>query len=259
MKQIIALIMTVGLICLYVTVDAQTSLILGARGGASLAKLKYTGDALEPDASISRVLRYQGGVDIGIQFGNLAFLSGARYLQRGVKYTVNRDDPNGNYWILPDGTADVGEMKFESKFAFLSFPILGRYRFGQGPVQVGIALGPQINIGMGKVTNVKEYKLLNKGLTVNENTYDFGNAGDNILKKSNVSFVFMPEVAIAVGRSGNFKVNLILESSGDMLNKSYLVGDTNGPRKVQGSIKSNAFAVEVGYEHKINFNVGVKY
>jgi len=259
MKQIIAFIMTVAFVCLYVTVDAQANLVLGVRGGASLAKLKYTGDMMDPDETISRVLRYQGGVDVGIQFGNLAILSGARFVQRGVKSTDNRDDPNGNNWILPDGSTDVGERKFESKFDFLSFPVLARYRFGQGLFQVGFALGPQFNIGMGKVTDVIEYNLLYNGIIPEENTYDFGNAGDNILKKSNVSFVFMPEVAVQAGRSGTFKVNLVFESSGDMLNKSYLVSNINGLQKVNGSIKSNAIAVEVGYEHKINFNLGVKY
>lgn len=259
MKQIIAILITLGLFLTYENAFSQSGLLLGARGGASLAKLKGTGDFINSDASISRVVRYQGGVDLGFQFGSLSAMTGIRYLQRGVKTSENRDDPNGKYWVTPDGRIDVGERIYTSKFSFIGVPVLARYRLGSGPIQFGLALGPQFNIGMGQVTEVYEDNFFNSGLTINEYTYDYGKAGDDLLKKSNVSFVFMPEVAFNVSPSGIFKVNLILESSGDMLNKSYLIDTGNGVRKVNGSIKSNAFALEVGYEHRLNFNVGVKY
>src|SRR5690625_6867138 len=88
---------------------------------------------------------------------------------------------------------------------------------------------------MGQVTEVYEDHFLNTGLTVNEYTYDYGKAGDNLLKKSNVSFVFMPEVAFNVSPSGIFKVNMILESSCDLLNISYLDEGRTGDWIVNGS------------------------
>lgn len=261
MKQIIRFIITGTLFLFLSSAISQTSLLVGASGGANLAKQKLTGDMPFPErnfeGTISRTLQYQGGIDLGIQFGNLAILTGIRYNQRGNKITENRDDPNNKYWILPDGTKDVGELIVKSKYNFISIPLLARYKLGQGSFKFSLALGPQFNLGVGKVTETDEYQLLNEGEIINEYTYEYGNAGDNLLKKSNVSFVLMPGVSIDVGRKGSFKVNLILESSGDMLNKSYLVN--GGERKVQGSIKSTLFAVEIGYEHRLDFNIGVKY
>lgn len=261
MKQIIRFIITGTLFLFISSAFSQTSLIVGAGGGANLSKQKLAGDMPFPgrdfDGTISRTLQYQGGIDLGIQFGNLAILTGARYNQRGNKLTENRDDPNSKYWVLPDGSTDVGELTVKTKYNFISIPLMARYKLGQGAFKFSIALGPQFNLGAGKVTETDEFQLLNKGEIINEYTYEYGNAGDNLLKKSNVSFVFMPGIAIDVSPKGSFKVNMILESSGDMLNKSYLVN--GGERKVQGSIKSRTFALEIGYEHRLDFNVGVKY
>lgn len=258
MKQIIAIFIVLGFFLIPEAAFSQSGLILGARGGASLSTLKVTGDLYNSDASRSRMLRYRGGVDVGFQFGSISLLSGARYVMYGAKTAENRDDPNGKAWVDEYGNIDVGERKLTNKFNTISIPVLARYRTGKGPVRVGIALGPQFNMGMGKLTIAYEDVFTNNPGTY-EYTYDFGKASDNILKKSSVSFVFMPEVAFEVNPRGVFKVNLVLESSGDLLNKSYLVNSPNGARKVQGSVKSNAFAVEVGYEHRLEFNVGVKY
>src|SRR5690625_6380712 len=88
-------------------------------------------------------VRYQGGVDLGFQFGSLSVMTGIRYLQRGVKTSENRDDPNGKHWIGPNGMIDVGERIYTSKFSFIGFPVLARYRLGSGPIQFGLALGPR--------------------------------------------------------------------------------------------------------------------
>src|SRR5690625_6106381 len=99
MTHPIAILRTLGCCRTHQQPFSRSGLLLGARGAASLAKLKGTGDFLNSDASISRVVRYQGGVDLGFQFGSLSVMTGIRYLQRGVKTSENRDDPNGKHWI----------------------------------------------------------------------------------------------------------------------------------------------------------------
>src|SRR5690625_7866071 len=110
MKQIIAILITLGFFMTHQNAFSQSGLLLGARGGASLAKLKGTGDFLNSDASISRVVRYQGGVDLGFQFGSLSLMTGIRYLQRGVITSENQDDTIGKHWITKDGRRVAGEV-----------------------------------------------------------------------------------------------------------------------------------------------------
>lgn len=260
MKQIITFILFFSLCFFHVDVFAQNGLILGVRGGISLTKNKYTGDLHSPDATMGRILRYQGGPEVGYQRGSFALTVGGRYVMKGGVEKDNRDDPEGNSWVTPDGIIDYGEQKITTKFNFFSVPLLVRYRYGQGAVRVGLSVGPQFNIGVGKLTETVEENFFNTGLRVFEDTYGYGITGDAVLKKTNLSFLFMPEVSFTVSPYGVFRGCLLMERSGDMLNESFLWGDADGSiRKIRGSFKSGGVALEIGYEHRINIQTGVKY
>lgn len=260
MKQIITTLMTAAAMMLCTLGQAQSSLVLGIGGGANLTKMKGTGDYDPGDSDISRLLRYQGGVEAGVMFGRFSILTGLRFQQRGWKRTVVRDDPNNNYWILPDGRIDVGELEERTKFNVLSVPLLLGYELGSGALRFSLALGPQFNIGMGQITTTQEFDLLTAGSINNEYTRDFGTRADENFKPMHMSFVFRPGVSYEISPQSSITVNLIMDSGGDILNRSLLVTTSDGSvRKVNGSVKTRTTALEIGYRHKINFRLGAKY
>lgn len=258
MKQTISIFFFLLFFLLQANVFGQNGLILGVRGGASLVKNQYTGDLFNPNSTISRLLRYQGGVDIGFQWKNLALTAGGRYVMKGNIESQNRDDPNGDNWITPDGIIDYGEQRITSKFDFFSVPVLFRYRLGKGLVKIGLSLGPQFNIGIGNPAMSIDEDFFNTGLRKFEIPFSYGKTGEDLLRKTNVSFLVIPEAAFTVSPYGVFKVHLLLEQSGDFLNESFLWQD-GGSRKINGSFKTNDLALEIGYEHRLNLNLGVKY
>jgi hypothetical protein len=259
MKQIITTTLTAAALFISCVSFSQTALILGVGGGAALSKIKGTGDLAPGDYDVSRILRYQGGVEAGMQFGGFSILTGLRFQQRGTKQSVTRDDPNGNFWVFSDGSTDVGSLDIGIKFNQLSIPLLLGYQMGGGDLKFNIALGPQFNIGMGQVTETNDYDLLQKGMIMNEYMNNFGTRADERFKPMHISFVFRPGISYDISPDGSLTLNFIFESGGDMLNRSYLVADSNGARKVQGSAKTRATALEIGYRHRINFRMGVKY
>ena len=259
MKQIITTTLTAAALFMSCALFSQSALVFGIGGGAALTKIKGTGDFEPGDHDVSRLLRYQGGVEAGVQFGGFSILTGVRFQQRGTKETVTRDDPNNNFWVFPDGSTDVGELEYKVKFNQISVPVLLGYQLGAGDLKFNVALGPQFNIGIGQITETFDYDLLQKGTIMNETMNDFGTRGDEPFKPMHMSFVFRPGISYDISPDGSLTLNFILESGGDMLNRSFLVPDNGSVRKVQGSAKTRATAVEIGYRHRINFRMGVKY
>ena len=273
MKQISIIIITLGLLLIWSPAFSQTSIIVGIGGGANLSTMKYSGDFPFPDItgaeggeiSYSRLLRYQGGIDLGIQFGKFGLITGAHFNQRGDKIINNAPDPNGLLWVVWDDRnerwiMDNGELEMTRKFNLISIPILLRYQLGSGAIKFNIMLGPQVNMGMGSISEVRNFTFRENGNLTQENQSKFGKGPGNAVVSSHVSFVFSPGVSFDISDRGQFKLSLMLDSGANLVNKNYIVGTpTGGERLVDGTIRTRALALEVGYEHRIDFRAGVKY
>lgn len=238
----------------------NASIIMGVSAGANVSKVKGTGDFVNSGEKFSRILRYGGGIDLGVRFGNFSVLTGARYNQRGGKSTLNLDDPNGYHWLIDD-KYDLGIRYSKFTYNTISIPILLRYEFGGESFKVSLSAGPSINLIAGTGTQIDEYDLLNGGLKGPfEGELKKGTLGDEILAPKHVSFIFSPGFIYKINDNGNIKLNFNFEASGNVINKSYLTTDSNGAsQKNRGSVKSGSMAVEIGYEHRINLSVGSKY
>ncbi|MDF1699168.1 MAG: outer membrane beta-barrel protein [Saprospiraceae bacterium] len=242
------------------TVNAQNSaIILGINGGTNFSKMDFTGDFAIQDEKTSRKMGFQGGVDLGVKFGNFAFITGFKYNQRGGNTSLRKSDPNDPF-ILNDGTLDVGEQTTTTRFSNLSIPLLVRYQT-QGDLAFSVSLGPVINKGLGEINTETSYTLTNSGnIGPIENTFTYGDLGDDLFKSSGMGFMFSPGVLYKVGDNGVFRANLTYNSGGNVVNKNLVVPDGfGGLRNVSGSIKSSSLVLEIGYEHRIDFNIGSKY
>ena len=143
------LILTTALTIAFIfNMNAQnSSIILGVNGGANFSKLGLTGDFAIQDETTSRKIGFQGGVDVGVKFGNFAFITGFKYTQAGGNTELKKSDPNDPF-ILNDGTLDVGVQNTTTRFANLSIPLLLRYQT-QGDLAFAVSLGPVINRRIG--------------------------------------------------------------------------------------------------------------
>lgn len=240
--------------------SAQNSaIILGINGGANFSKLGFTGDFSIQDEKSSRKLGFQGGVDIGVKFGKFAFITGFKYNQRGGKTELKKSDPNDPFYFL-DGSADVGVQNTSTRFKNLSIPLLVRYQT-EGDLAFSISLGPVINKGLGEIKTETSYTLTNAGnIGPIESVLTYGDLGDDVFKSSGLGFMFSPGILYKIGENGVFRANITYNSGGNVANKNLVVADGfGGLRNVSGSIKSNALVLEIGYEHRIDFNIGSKY
>jgi len=254
------LILTVAIMIAFLfNANAQNSaLILGVNGGANFSKLNYTGDFAIQDESTSRKLGFQGGVDVGVKFGKFAFITGFRYIQRGGNTELRKSDPNDPFFF-EDGTIDVGVQNTSTRFQNLSIPLLLRYQT-EGDLAFSLSLGPVINSGMGDIKTETSYTLTNAGsIGPIESEFTYGDLGDDLFKSTTVGFMFSPGILYKVGENGVFRANITYHNGGNVVNENLVVQDDLGLRNVSGSIKSNAIVFEVGYEHRIDFNIGSKY
>lgn len=256
------------------SLQAQTAIILSPEIGIQSSKLKATGDLdvnslfQSQDVNYSSIFSYHGGLNFGIQFsGNWAILTGVKFNQKGGKVSVETRDPNNPFFIQKaDGTvgADVGMITQTSKQNWLSIPILARAQFGN-TVKVGLAIGPQFNLGIGEYKETIEYDLENTNLPTEENSEPFGTSTGNLYKKSHMSLVVLPYVSYQINKQGAIKLSVLIESGSDMVNENYVVPagiDANGNqtfRNVSGSIKNSQFGVSLAYVHTFDLKAGVKY
>ncbi len=256
------------------SLNAQTSIILSPEIGIQSSKLKATGDLdlnsdfQSQDVNYSSIFTYHGGLTFGIQFsGNWALLTGAKFNQKGGKATVETRDPNNPFFYMnPDGSlgADVGIITLTSEQNWLSIPILARGQFGK-TLKIGLAIGPQFNMGLGKYKETIEYDLENTNFPTEEESESFGTSTGTLYKKSHMSLVVLPYVSYQINKQGSIKLSVLIESGSDMVNENYVVPagvDANGNptfRNVSGTIKNSQFGVNLAYVHTFDIKAGVKY
>lgn len=247
---------------------AQTSIILTPEIGIHSSKTTATGDLdisesfQGMDVSYSGIFSYQGGVGVGIQFfENWGLLTGVKFNQKGGKVSVETRNPNNPFTVtLPDGTqtTDVGEVTSTTKHNWLSVPILARAQFG-GTFKVGLAIGPQFNMGIGKYKETTEYSLENTNLNTDEQSIDFGDSTSDLLKKNHISLVILPYVSYDLNPKSSIRFSVMFERGSDMVNENYVVGLENGQRNVNGTLKNSQFGVMLSYEHRFDLQAGMKY
>lgn len=248
-----------------VSLSSQTRFLVGVSGGASLSQFKGTGDFATSGENYNRALRFGGGVDAGIGFGNFSVLTGFRYNQRGGVSTNERLDLNNNGWIIVDGNTAreyYGERKTEWNMTVFTLPVLLRYSFGSGPLQFLVGAGPVINFVGGQVVETRTYDLVgNVKEGPFEDRYDTGNQPDDLFRKTNVGVHFRTGAIYELSDNGFLKMNLCFESVGNLANKNaqYYDAFTNSFNNFNGSIKSNNLMLEFGYEHRFDLNIGSKY
>lgn len=260
---------TIALAALFIgSAQAQTSIIITPEIGIHSSKSKPTGDLdLSDDfqgmtVDYSGVFSYQGGLGIGIQFfGNWGILTGVKYNRKGGKVTVETRDPNNPFGIpQEDGTfnTDVGEFTVTTTHNWLSIPILARGQFG-GAFKVGLAIGPQINMGIGKYKETYEYNLENTSLSTDEFEGEFGKNTGNVLKKSHISLLVLPYAAYSISDNSSIKLSMMIEAGGNMVNDNFVVATNNGVRNVNGTMKNTQVGLMLSYEHRFDLSTGVKY
>lgn len=262
------LISTLALLALFIGgVQAQTSIILTPEIGIHSSKSKITGDFdvsqfyQGADVSYSSVFAYQGGIGFGIQLKNWALLTGIKYNRKGHKVTAESRNPNSPLpiFVSDDSTAfDVGEIENTSMHNWLSIPILFRGQFG-GAFKVGLAIGPQINMAIGKYKETIEYNLENLNVNTDENNYDFGKTTSEPIKKSHLSLLILPYAAYEISDNSSIKFSMMIESGANMVNDNFVVGTSNGVRNVQATERNTSVGIMLSYEHRFELKTGVKY
>lgn len=258
------LLFTIGICALFLisgTSWAQTSIIFGPDAGINFAKTSMTGDFDFAD-DYSSLLKIQGGLTAGVQFGMWGVVTGVKFNQKGGKATLERRDPNNPFlFIDADGNviSDVGKITVKESTNWISVPLLARARFGQGPIKFGIAIGPQFNFGIGKFKEEIDYSLTATSHPSEENTSDYGDGATNVYKPIHLSLVINPMVWYDLSPNSSLKFGLMFESGADMVNKNFLVSDDTNARTINATAKANSFGLTIGYEHRFDINVGVRY
>lgn len=256
------------------SLQAQTAIILSPEVGIQSSKLKATGDLdlnsdfQSQDVNYSGIFSYHGGLNFGIQFsGNWAILTGAQFNQKGGKVSVETRDPNNPFFFQNDDGSigsDVGKITLTDKQNWLSIPVLARGQFGN-TLKIGLAIGPQFNLGLGKYKETIEYDLENTNFPTEENSGSFGSSTSSVYKKSHMSLLVLPYISYQISKQSSIKLTVLIESGSDMVNENYVVAsgtDANGNttfRNVSGTIKNNQFGVSLAYVHTFNLKAGVKY
>lgn len=248
---------------------AQTSFILSPEIGIQSSKMKATGDLdfngsfPTADVNYAGIFSYNGGVNFGVQFADTwGIMTGVKFNRKGGKVTVETRDPNNPFAFLnPDGTigTDVGEITIENTHNWLSIPVLATAQFGN-TLKVGLAIGPQFNLGLGEYKETVEFNLENTNLPAQEENGEFGTSTNSVYKKSHMSLVVLPYLAYEISDQGSVKLSVMIESGSDMVNENYVVGDgAGGTRNVSGTLKNNQFGVTLSYVHTFDIEAGVKY
>lgn len=263
MKKIL---FTIGVCMLFLagihSSQAQTSIIFGPEAGINFSKMTFTNDFDFAD-DYSRVMKIQGGLSGGVQFGMWGVVTGVKFNQKGGKATLERRDPNNPFlFIDADGNiiSDVGKITVKESTNWISVPLLARARFGQGDIKFGIAIGPQFNFGIGKYKEEIEYDLTVNSPPKEEQTSTFGDSATDIYKGMHLSLVINPTLWYDLNPNSSLKFGIMFEAGADMVNKNFLVSNANGDfQKINATAKSSNFGIMIGYEHRFDINVGVRY
>lgn len=249
--------------------QAQTSIILTPEIGIHSSKSTPTGDLdisddfQGMDVNYSGIFSYQGGIGVGIQVaGNWGLLTGIKYNRKGGRVRVETRDPNNPFAVFLDDetvTTDVGEVTLTTTHNWLSVPILVRGQFG-GTFKAGLAIGPQINMGIGKYKEKVEYDLENTNLSTEETEFDFGKSTQEVLKKSHISLLVMPYVSYDITKNSALKLNMMIEAGANMVNDNFVVATgENSSRNVNATMRNTQVGLMISYEYRFGLKTGVKY
>lgn len=237
---------------------SQSGLILGVEGGMNLSNEKYTGDFSSTGQSYSRKFGYQGGAKVGFKYKSFSILSGVQYVKLGGKNKVERNDPN-NPWVFEGGTADLGTRSTSVDYSVVEIPLLLRYETS-GKLRFSVAAGLGVNLGIGNPKHTTTFNLtLNGEQGPFESEYSFGDIGKDLYNKSFVSFHFSPGIIYQLNDNGFLTINAVVESSGKVRNPNSVEIYNGTVYKPSGSIKTNSIRFQIGYEHRLQFNIGTKY
>lgn len=250
---------------------AQTSFIISPEIGIHNSKSKPTGDLdysslfQGMDVNYSGIFSYQGGIGVGIEFsGSWGLMTGLKFNRKGGEMTISTRDPNNPFVVnLPNGTqtTDVGEILLTTNQNWLSVPLLARAQFGE-TIKVGLAIGPQFNMGLGKYKETVEYKLENTNLSSEEDELDFGESTTNMFKKNHMSLLVTPFVSYEFAKNNSIRLSAMWESGSNMVNDNYVVmkgvDQTGNPvfGNVSGTMKNSQFGVMISYEFRIGIEGG---
>lgn len=262
------LISTLALAALFIGgVQAQTSIILTPEIGIHSSKSQMTGDFdvtqfyQGADVSTTAIFGYQGGIGIGFQFKNWALLTGVKYNRKGHKVNVETRNPNlpFEFPINADSSAfDVGKITNTTTHNWLSIPILFRGQFG-GTFKAGLAIGPQINMAIGKYKETIEYNLENLNINTEENNYDYGKTTREPIKKSHISLLVLPYVSYDISPKSSVRLSMMIEAGSNMVNDNFVVGMANGVRNVRATERNTQVGIMLSYEYRFELKAGVKY
>jgi len=262
------LISTLALAALFIGgVQAQTSIILSPEIGIHASSSNITGDFdvsqfyQGADVNYSSVFSYQGGLGVGFQFKNWAILTGVKYNRKGHRVTAETRNPNLLFQIpvSADSVAfDVGEITSRSFHTWLSIPILFRGQFG-GAFKAGLALGPQINMAIGKYKETIEYDLENLNVNTEEYNYEYGKTTTEPMKKSHISLLILPYVSYDISPKSSVRFSMMIESGSNMVNDNFVVATANGLRNVRATERNTQVGIMLSYEYRFELKAGVKY
>jgi len=246
--------------------NAQTSIFIAPEIGIQNSKFNTTGDfdisGTFQTASVdySGIFSYQGGFGVGIQFADekWGLMTGLKFNRKGGKYTVESRDPNNPLGSV-NGVNVLGEFTGTTTANFLSIPILARAQFGN-TLKFGLAIGPQINMGIGEYSSTVEYNLENASLPNEEEKGSFGESTSDDFKKTHMSLLILPYVSYTLNPNSSIRFSVMFENGGDMANENLVVNNGDGTsRNVKGTVKNNQFGVMLSYEYRFDLNLGTKY
>ncbi len=268
MKKIKCLSSLTVLILLSFGLHAQVSIFLSPEIGVQSSRSTPTGD-LDVSESFqgmrvdySSVFAYRAGLGVGVQFfENWGLMTGVHYIQKGGRVNIETRDPNNPFAVaLEDGTitTDVGEVIGTTRHNWISIPVLARAQFG-GALKVGLAIGPQFNIGLGKYNESIEFNLENTNINTQEDNFDFGDSTRDMLKPSHISLMILPYVSYDLNPKSSIRMSFMIERGADMVNENYVVERPAGARNVRGTMPNNQIGVLLSYEYRFDLNAGVKY
>ena len=268
MKKTVIISLTVLMTAFAAKMQAQTSFIISPEVGIHTSRSNVTGDLdisqdfQGMDVNTRSIFSYQGGIGLGIQFaGSWAILTGVRYNRKGGRTTVETRNPNNPFQITFDPenvTFDVGEFTVTTEHNWLSIPILARAQFG-GKIKGGLAIGPQINMALGKIKEVTEYNFENTNLSSEEDTYSFGSSTSDPLKKSHISLLVLPYISYDMSEKSSLRFSMMIESGGNMVNDNAVVLGNNGLRNINATMRNTQVGIMLSYEYRLNFKTGTKY
>src|SRR5699024_9877901 len=160
----------------------------------------------------SRMLKIQGGLSAGVQFGQWGVVTGIKFNQKGGKSTLERRDPDDPFYFVDgDGNivSDVGKITVKESTNWLSVPLLARACFGLCDIKFGLAIGPQFNFGIGKYKEEIDYDLTVNKIPNEEETSNYGDSAKDIYKPMHLSLVINPTVWYDLSPNSSLKFGIM--------------------------------------------------